>query len=197
MNFPEGYKPKAGDILLYLNFGWMGAAISWFSWTGKPGEALEYSHIALVLNEEEAVEMNPPKSRRFPLSEVPWDRVHIFRVGANGLNPFDNSQVVAVFQAEAIRRLGEIYGYGFIAQAAGLGILARIGLGGLSRWILSRNNPAPSSHTPVCSIWAEQVERFGIRSILDQNFDFFPDLGEAEIKPSDWPLSPYVKRLKL
>lgn len=185
---------KAGDILLYRNFGWLGNLISWGSWNGTPGEALEYSHIGLVYDANSSVEMNPPASRKFLLSEVPWDRVDVFRLDVEGANPFDDPAVIAAFQAACDAHLGEGYDYGFIAQTAGLGVLARIGLGGLSRWIVSRNNPAPSFHHLVCSTWAEMLEEIAVR-VKDLLFDLFSDLGDREAKPSDWPRSQYVKRI--
>lgn len=186
---------KPGDIILFQNFGWLGSAISWGEWNGSDKEALEYSHIAMVLNDTEVVEMNPPASRRYPLIEVPWNRVDIYRVDADGVNPFDLDTVRSIFQAEAIRRLGEGYDYGLVAQAAGLSLLARIGLGGISRWILSRNNLAPDFHRYDCSIWVEEVESYAIRQV-DPKFDFFPNLGNRQARPSDWPLSPFVKKLQ-
>lgn len=185
---------KAGDILLYRNFGWLGNLISWGSWNGTPGEALEYSHIGLVYDANSSVEMNPPASRKFPLSEVPWDRVDVFRLDIKGMNPFDLDKVLAAFQAACNAHLGEGYDYGFIAQTAGLGILARLGLGGLSRWIVSKNNAAPNLHLLVCSTWAQMLVTTAVQT-LDPGFDLFTDLGDREAKPSDWPRSEYAKRI--
>lgn len=183
-----------GDILLYKNHGWLGAVISWGSWTGTPKEALEYSHIGLVLDDLQSVEMNPPNSRKFSLDEVPWDRVDIWRVNIEGVNPFQIEIVRKHFVGYAMSRLGEKYNYGYIATSAGLGLLSRIGLGSVSRWLINRSNPMPGNKMDVCSTWAEEVISEPIR-LLKIDFDLFPDLGENRARPSDWPRSPYLVKV--
>lgn len=196
---PEELLP--GDILLYRNFGWLGDAIAWFEWNSTPGEALQYSHIALVLNEGQAVEMNPPVSRVFPLSEVPWDRVDVYRLDVLGISkeapqvsvdPFLMTDIMRCFQFHALARLGESYAFQYIAQSAFLGVLARVGLPGVAHWLAARPNPAPEVHKDVCSTWAEDLVTDAVQMVIP-NFDLFPDLGSDRARPSDWPRSPYVK----
>ncbi len=189
---PQDLRP--GDILLYRNFGWMGSVLSWFEWNGRSGEALEYSHIGLVLNDQESCEMNPPASRKFPLGDVPWDRVDVYRIETPDMHPFLLDSVRSAFQAEALRRLGEKYNFGYIATLAGVGLLARLGLGGVSNWLMNRANPAPDNHRDICSTWAEELIMAGMQAV-DPKFDLFPDLGPNEARPSDWPRSPWVKRV--
>lgn len=195
---PQDLQP--GDILLFKNYGWLGELISWGEWNGEPREALEYSHIALVLDDLQAVEMNPPESRKFLLSEVPWERVDVFRVQTSvpppGLTPFILVSTRKAFQEEAVRRLGEHYAFGYIAQAAGVGILARLGLGKVARWLMNRPNPMPAKHGDVCSTWAEEVVSEAIRQTIDPAFDLFPNLGADRARPSDWPTSPFVQPVK-
>lgn len=183
-----------GDILLYLNHGWLGNLISWGSWTGTSQEALEYSHIGLVLDDLQSCEMNPPASRKLLLSEVPWDRVHVWRLGIDGVEPFMLEAVQAKFQELAVKRLGERYHYGYIATSLGVGLLSRIGLGGVSRWLMNRSNAAPDLHRDVCSTWAEELLSSAIQEWMP-TFDLFPDLGENRAKPSDYPRSRYLKRI--
>ncbi len=189
---------QPGDVLLFRNFGVLGSVLSWFEWNGRSGEALEYSHIALVLNDTEACEMNPPASRKYPLAEVPWDRVDVYRVSVDSMGtlyqPFRLNTVRNAFQAEALRRLGERYNFGYIAELAGVGILARIGLGKISSWLMNRANPAPDNHRDICSTWAEEVVEVAV-GVIQPGFDLLPDLGVNEARPSDWPRSPWVKRV--
>lgn len=196
MGRPDDLMP--GDILLYRNFGLLGSLIAWGEWTGTPREALEYSHIGLVLNDTESCEMNPPASRRFPLSEVPWDRVDVFRVivkdRGQDVAPLVLASVRQAFQDEAVKRLGERYNYGFIAQSLGLSILARIGLGSWARNLVTRANPLPNKQRDVCSTWVEEILTTAIRGYVP-DFDMFPNLGDDRARPSDWPLSPFVMRL--
>lgn len=184
-----------GDILLFRNFGWLGALISWGEWTGKPKEALEYSHIGLVLDDLQACEMNPPASKKYLLSEVPWDRVDVWRLQTeDGWALVNSPKMVAAFQAEATRRLGERYNFGYIATLAGVGLLARIGLGGFSSWLMNRANPAPDNHRDICSTWAEEILTVAVRTVRP-DFDLFPNLGDNRARPSDWPTSPFVQQV--
>lgn len=192
MKKPENLLP--GDVLLYLNHGWLGNLISWGQWNGTPGEALEYSHVGLVLDDLYSVEMNPPASRKFPLSEVPWDRVHVYRLGLGGRELFTVGVVQEAFRREALRRLGERYHYGYIATALGASLLARVGLGGASRWLLNRANPMPGMHRDVCSTWTEEVLTAAVKAHVRQ-FDLFPNLGDNRARPSDYPMSPFLAKV--
>lgn len=185
---------RPGDILLYRDAGWVSKLISWFEWNGESKEATEYAHIGLVASPSTSAEMNPPASRAFDLAQVPWDLVDVWRVGVNGQAMMDDPMVLQKFTETVNRRLGEKYNYGYIATAMGVGLLARIGLNGLSRWILARPNPAPDHHRDVCSTWAEEVLTEAIQVVL-KDFDFFPDLGENRARPSDWPRSPFIHKV--
>lgn len=188
---------KAGDILLYRSNGsWksIGTWITWGQWRGTSQEALEYAHIALVFDETQACEMNPPCSRLMPLDGENWDLIDVYRIDVKGISPFDNATVLNAFHASVRSNLGERYNYGRIAGLLGLGLLARIGLGGVSRWVLSKNNPNSGSHCEICSTWAEDRLTDAIQS-LDKDFDLFPDLGKDQASPADYPRSPWIKRI--
>lgn len=188
---------KAGDILLYRSSGsWksIGTWITFGQWRGTPGEALEYAHIALVFDETQACEMNPPKSRLMPLDGESWDSIDVYRLDVKGICPFDNQRVLDAFHASVRSNLGESYNYGRIAGLLGLGVLARIGLGGVSRWILSKNNPNSASHREICSTWAEDRIEDSIRT-LDPEFNLLSDLGKDQASPADFPRSPWIKRV--
>lgn len=178
-----------GDVLLYRNFGWLGNSISWGQWRGTSREALEYSHIGLVLDDLQSVEMNPPASRKFWLADVPWDRVDVWRIVIEGKAPFEDELMQRRFQDLALARLGERYNFGYIADLLGAGLLARLGLGGVSRWLLAKGNPMPGLHRDICSTWAEELLQATIP------IDLFPDLGENQAAPADYPRSPYLIRL--
>ena len=186
---------KPGDVILYRNNGWLGSAISWGQWRGTSKEALEYSHIGVVYDFIRSFEMNPPAARLFSLNEVPWDRVDVWRVSVDGANPFDQAAVVAAFQKACDSRVGEKYNYGYIASLLGMGLLSRVGLGGVSRWLLGKANPAPAMHRDICSTCADEVLTAGI-SLIKPDFDFFDDLGPDQAAPSDYPRSKYLVRVE-
>lgn len=185
-----------GDILLYRNHGWLGGALSWGSWGNQAREALEYSHVGFVLDFERSAEMNPPCSRAFPLSEVPWDRVDVYRVLKEGEAAFNFPAAWDIIKRLTENRLGERYAYGYIAQSLGASLLARIGLSSASRWLVGRSNPLSVQGRDVCSTWAEEILSDAVRALYsDPAFDLFPDLGRDRAKPSDFPRSPFIQRI--
>lgn len=176
-----------GDLILYKNHGLVGNLIAWGQWNGTPQEALEYSHVGLVLDALQSIETNPPSCRKFWLGDVPWDRVKVYRVRIEGVEPFRDSKVQDEFVRRAVTQLGRPYGYGNVAAALGIGILARLGLGGLARKIASKDGPAGAD----CSILAETLVADTLKR-WHPGFDLFPDMGERWARPSDFPRSPFI-----
>ena len=178
---------KPFDVLLYQNYGYMGTLISWGEWVGRPGEALQYSHVGLVYADiTQSFEMNPPAARVFPMSQVPMNRLDVWRLAIGGVDVFDDADAVAAAKAQADAMVGKPYDYGFIGKALGASVLARVGLSGLaSRWMQANQ---PTQHSAVCSNTAEVVIGAGVR-VHHPDWTIEPQgIGPGEMEPSDWPL---------
>lgn len=185
-----------GDVLMYRNHGFIGMLTAWGEWSGRKGEALEYSHIGVVYDSNSSFEMNPPAARIFSLSEVPWDRVDVYRLDVNGVLPFEASlNIVKAFQQACDLKVQskEPYNYGKIAGFLGLRILGFI-IPGVSRWALSKQNVMPGKHLDICSTAAEEVLEAGIWKVKP-GFDLLPAVGVDQAMPSDFPSSPNFKKV--
>jgi len=180
-------KVKPGDVLLYKNHGIVGTLVGWFSWDGGRGNN-DYSHISQVLTDITGYEQNPKESRMFSLDTVNWDMVDVFRFNIDGVNPYDNPENVAKLKSFDESRVGTPYDFGFIGEALGAGILARIGLQSLAqKWI---HNTTRQQHRSVCSIEIEHTneETLGI--------NLFPEFLDTDTtKPSDWAACRYLVRV--
>ncbi len=178
---------RPGDIILFKNSGWLGAAIGWSEWDGGRGN-YGYSHIAQVFDEAQVCEMNPPCSRLFKLSEVPWERVDLYRFKIDGVNPYADSLKLQALKTFTVPRLGMKYDYVFIAKSLGVGLLARIGF---AKWARNWQNTADTSkERDVCSQWLQDNNERALSPV-----DLFPDSKAVNLRPSDWPLSPYLEKL--
>ncbi len=189
-----------GDVILYLNHGTLGKLISWGAWTGKPKEALEYSHIGLVYDENQSFEMNPPSARLFPLDQVPWERVDVFRLNIGGVNPIaETAQGFKDFQVACRKMAGqdgkpaETYKYGTLASFLGLRVLGWLSPAA-ARWVLSKKNMTPGTHEDICSTAAEKALNAGIWGSFP-GLDLIPDTGDDQARPSDFPASPYFVKV--
>ena len=178
---------KPGDILLYKANGAVGSMIRWSQWDAGRGN-YEYCHIAQVFDEGQAVEMNPPKSRKFGLDQVPWNEVDIFRFNINGGNPYSVPQILAAMQAHATKRLGMRYDYLFIVKSLGVGLLARIGFSKWAQgWARAKDG---DKNRDVCSQWLQENNEAALAPL-----DIFPETKDVNLRPSEWPLSPYLVKL--
>ncbi len=184
---------------MYRNYGVLGGLISWGAWTGKPKEALEYSHIGLVYDGMQSFEMNPPAARLFPLSEVPWDRVDVLRLNIGGVNPIGSEKGLEAFQLSCRQMAGqqgqpaETYKYGTIAGFLGLRLLGFVAPAA-TRWILSKKNLSPGKHEDICSTAAERALNAGAWTMFP-GLDLIPDTGEDQARPEDFPASEYFERV--
>ena len=180
-------KLKPFDVLLYRNQGTIGKLIAWGEWVGKSGEATEYSHVGLVYaTTDQSFEMNPPAARVFPIDQVPFDRVDVWRLAVNGVDVFDDPDSVAASKAMADKMIGEPYDYGFIGKAFGASLLARIGLTSAASWVMKSTQS--TQHRAVCSNTAECVIKPGLW-VKHPDFRLEPEsVGDGDMEPSDWPL---------
>lgn len=182
-------KIRPGDIILYQNQGWIGNAIAWSEWDGGRGN-YAYSHIGHVFSETHSAEMNPPCSRIFSLDEIKWEHVDIYRFNIGGKNPFDDPATLKAFQDYINpKRLGMKYNYGFIFKSLGIGLLARIGF---QKWAQKwATHTDADTHTEVCSEFCQDNAEYAIPEV-----DLFPDRKGIGIRPSDWPLCPYLVKVE-
>ncbi len=188
---PNDLKP--GDILLYKNHGIVGQLIGWFSWDGGRGNT-NYSHIGQVYDDVNSCEMNPPASRIFDMKELDFERIDVYRFNIAGKNPFDDPITLALLRSYAKSRVDMKYDFGFIGEALGAGLLARLGATNLAkRWI---HNTTRDKHREVCSTWCEDNNTKVFKAVFGADFDLFPDFKEEETtKPSDWPSCPFLVKV--
>jgi len=142
-------KLRAGDVLQFKPSSWLGFLVSWFEWTGKPSEAIEYCHTAIVYDAEQgiAAEMNPPKSKLFQMKNIDWSKVDVYRL-------FNRHVYEEQVRTVVDRKLDQPYAYQKIALHFGAGVAARLGMVKLSRWI---SQSFAKDEMEFCTIWVIEV----------------------------------------
>lgn len=180
---------KPGDIIMYRNKGFLGAAIAWSQWTGESREALEYSHIGQVFDHDNSAEMNPPCSRIFNMDLIDWPAVDLFRFKIGGMNPYDQAGNLARLQDICRKRVGIQYDYAFIGKALFVGLVARVGLRSYSQHL--SHHIGGNGHREVCSTWVQTNNEHALQ--ITDLFGKGDDQDSA--RPSDWPQQTWLERI--
>ena len=160
-------KKKPGD--------WLGNAIGWFEW--GQSSSPEYSHVALVDDQENLVEQFWPHPSRKPLTtyDDDFDKGFITILDLKRRPAgFDER-----FDAWVREHMDTPYGLDDLGDFARIGLLARV-WPWAARKVKSWN--IRGEHSLVCSQWAAKALAAGLNDDFWCNYDF----GDNQITPGDF-----------
>lgn len=193
-----------GDVLVHhwhpqaLFEKLMNAAETWGEWADIPQDDLSANHVEIAYSQDWIFVENPPKARLYPVNEVPWDHVIVFRLDLSpyGIRQIPGNDLVfaSKLQADINRHIGDPYDWNAIFRFGWIGLLARVWPGLAQRFLRDRTE-AIDSHKQICSFETRDRLENAVNAAYPQvkgKFDLFNG-GLGSPRPADFQISPYLR----